>query len=127
MRSVNASTRLSRVRRLPAESVRALLSSAIAEPRFHMLFLGSFAGIALLLTVVGLYGVMAYSVMQRTREIGVRIAIGANRSMVLGTVLKQAMTMVFAGLVIGLAGAIAAYLPALRAASVDPAQALRSE
>ncbi|MGA8026546.1 MAG: ABC transporter permease [Bryobacteraceae bacterium] len=138
-----------------------LLSSAIASPRFHMLLLGSFAGIALLLTVVGLYGVMAYSVLQRTREIGVRIAIGADRGMVLGMVLKQAMTLVFIGLVIGLAGAIAAdrlltkmlygvtphnpallaiaccliaatgviagYLPALRASSVDPVEALRSE
>ncbi len=138
-----------------------LLSSAIAQPRFHMLLLGSFAAIALLLTVVGLYGVMAYSVMQRTREIGVRIAIGADRGMVLGMVLKQAMSLVLIGLVVGLAGAfasgqlltkmlygvaprnpallaiacsliaatgaIAAYLPALRAASVDPVQALRSE
>ena len=136
-------------------------SESIAQPRFQMLLLGSFAGIRLVLTVVGLYGVMAYSVMKRTREIGVRIALGAGRMKVLTLVLKQAMMLVAAGILIGLAGALAAgqllrnmlygvtphdpvllaiacvvititggvatYLPARRAASTDPMQALRTE
>jgi ABC-type antimicrobial peptide transport system permease subunit len=82
-------------------------STQITEPRFHTLLLGCFAGIALLLTVVGLYGVMAYSVTRRTREIGVRIALGASRSAVLSMVLKQASVLVAAGLVLGLAGSLA--------------------
>src|SRR5208282_4181014 len=81
-----------------------LLSTQVIEPRFHTLLLGCFAGIALLLTMVGLYGVMAYSVTRRTREIGVRIALGAGRSAVLSMVLKQALTLVLIGLLLGLAG-----------------------
>ena len=84
-----------------------LLSTQVAEPRFHTLLLGSFAGIALLLTMVGLYGVMAYSVTRRTREIGLRIALGAGRSTVLSMVLKQALVLVLIGLGLGLAGAVA--------------------
>jgi putative ABC transport system permease protein len=85
-----------------------LLSTEITEPRFHTLLLGCFAGIALLLTVVGTYGVMAYSVTRRTREIGVRIALGAGRSSVLAMVLKQALLLVGTGLLLGLAGSLAA-------------------
>ncbi|MGO9272221.1 MAG: ABC transporter permease [Terriglobia bacterium] len=81
-----------------------LLSTQVTEPRFHTLLLGCFAGIALLLTMVGLYGVMAYSVTRRTREIGIRIALGAGRSAVLSMVLKQALTLVLIGLLLGLAG-----------------------
>jgi putative ABC transport system permease protein len=84
-----------------------LLSTQVAEPRFHTLLLGCFAGIALLLTMVGLYGVVAYSVTRRTREIGVRIAFGAARSTVLFMVIKQALVLVLIGLVLGLAGALA--------------------
>jgi putative ABC transport system permease protein len=84
-----------------------LLSTQVIEPRFHTLLLGCFAGIALLLTMVGLYGVVAYSVTRRTREIGVRIALGAGRSTVLFMVLRQALVLVLIGLPLGLAGALA--------------------
>jgi putative ABC transport system permease protein len=84
-----------------------LLSTQIAEPRFATLLLGCFAGIALLLTMVGIYGVMAYSVTRRTREIGVRIALGASRSVVLKMVLDQALVLVAVGLALGLAGSLA--------------------
>ena len=122
---------------------------------------GGFAAVALLLGLVGLYGVIAYSVSQRTREIGVRIALGAQRSAVYRLILKEAGVMVLAGIVIGVGCAIvaaslmrkllfgtqpldlvtfvgviallavsallASFLPARRAASVDPITALRAE
>jgi predicted permease len=149
---------------LPVYDVRTmddLMSVGLAQPRFHMALLGSFAGIALLLTVIGLYGVMTYSVTRRTREIGVRMALGAARISVLRMVLREAGTMVAIGLAVGIAGAllagavlrsilygttphnplvlitvclilcvtglIAAYLPARRAASIEPMNALRME
>jgi putative ABC transport system permease protein len=138
-----------------------LLAEGIARPRFQMVLLSSFAVIALLLTLVGLYGVLAYSVLKRTREIGLRVALGASRNSILGMVLKQAMLLVALGVALGLAGAfaggqvlstmlygmsprnpfllalaclaitvtaaLAALLPARRAASIDPMQALRNE
>jgi predicted permease len=122
---------------------------------------GSFAALALLLSVVGLYGVISYSVSQRTREIGVRMALGAQRNSVYQLILKQATRLIGIGIVAGLAGSIAAatlmrnllfgtevwdaftlatvslvlgasalmasYLPARRAASVNPLDALRAE
>jgi putative ABC transport system permease protein len=151
-------------KQLPVYEVRTLesiLSTGVAVPRFLLFLLGSFAVIALLLTAVGLYGVMAYSVARRTRELGVRIAMGASSREILGMVLKKAMLLVLVGIGIGLGGvlaagrlvrgmlfvvgagnpalpaaaccvvaltaALAAYLPARRAASTDPMQALRSE
>ena len=122
---------------------------------------GGFAGMALLLGVIGLYGVIAYSVSQRTREIGVRMALGAQRSSVSGMVLREAMKLIAIGIGAGVAGSLAtagllrpllfgvppwdgatlagvalilgvaamtaSYLPAHRAASVNPVEALRAE
>jgi predicted permease len=122
---------------------------------------GGFAGMALLLGVVGLYGVIAYSVSQRTREIGVRMALGAQRSAVSGMVLREAVRLIVIGigagvagslatagllrpllfgiapsdgatltgvaLILGIAAIAASYLPAHRAASVNPVEALRAE
>ena len=149
---------------IPVTEVRTmneLLSMKLAQPRFAMVLLGSFAGLALVLTVVGLYGVMAYSVARRTREIGLRLALGAERSRVLRMVMRDAAVLLGIGISIGLAAALvsgpvlakmlygagprdpfilaavcagvaiagmmAAYLPALRAASIEPMQALRGD
>lgn len=129
--------------------------------RFSAWLVGGFATMALILGVVGLYGVIAYSVSRRTREIGVRMALGAQRSAVYGLVMQQAGWLTFAGLTIGLfcslgtsmlirsllfgvqawdvvtvvcvavllglASIAASFLPARRAASVNPVEALRAE
>jgi ABC-type antimicrobial peptide transport system permease subunit len=76
-------------------------SDSIRLRRFVLILLGGFAGLALLLAAVGTYGVMAYSVADRTREIGIRVALGATRSMVLNQVLSETMKLAAAGLVIG--------------------------
>jgi len=120
-----------------------------------------FALLALLLASVGLFGVMSYNVARRTREIGIRMALGARRSMVLRRILQETVTVSVAGILIGLAGALATtrlvaaflfelsprdpstllatavvlmattmaagWLPARRAAAVDPMRALRNE
>jgi len=149
---------------LPVTQVRTmddLLSLQLAQPRFAMILLGTFAGLALLLTVVGLYGVMAYSVSRRTREIGVRLALGAQRITVMRMILHDAAVLLLIGIGIGVAasvastsllkttlygvnprdpfvllavcasvavtGLLAAYIPSIRAASIDPIKALRSE
>jgi putative ABC transport system permease protein len=96
---------------IPLTSVRVFddyISSSLARPRFNTLLLSIFAGTALLLTAIGIYGVMAYSVSQRTNEIGIRIALGAGKSSIFRLVVGQAMTLVGISLVVGLAGAFAA-------------------
>jgi putative ABC transport system permease protein len=143
------------------ETMRDLLSDSVAEPRFRSAMLGAFAGAALALVATGILGVLAYSVTRRTREIGVRMALGAQRAGVLRLVVGQALRMTMAGLAVGLVAAfaltrllrnflfdvgpldpatfvaasivlvgaalIASYVPARRAATVDPLTALRAE
>jgi putative ABC transport system permease protein len=82
-----------------------IVSEAIARQRFSMLLLGIFAGLALVLAAVGIYGVMSYSVAQRRHEIGIRIALGAQRADVLKMTMKQGLKLVALGLLIGLANA----------------------
>jgi putative ABC transport system permease protein len=142
-------------------SMQDLLYTSTAEPRFQTRVLASFSSIAFLLAIVGIYGVMAYSVTQRTQEIGIRMAIGAQRGHILQMILWRSAALVAGGLAIGLAGAWAAtrvlkdflfevtpfdpltfaavslllalvalaacYIPARRAAAIDPLVALRYE
>ena len=142
-------------------SMEELVSKSMVQPRFLALLLATFSGIALFLAAIGIYGVMAYSVAQRTQEIGVRMALGARPLHVLRLVLGQSLGMLLIGTVVGLAGAfaltrlmqtllfevtatdpltyvsviglltvvalLACYIPARRAAKVDPLIALRYE
>ena len=139
----------------------ALVSQSVSRPRFQSVLLGAFAGLALLLASVGIFGVMSYSVTQRTHEIGIRMALGAERNQVVRLVVAQALTIAMIGAAGGVAGAFAltrylrtllfevsptdaatfvvlpfllcavalsaSYLPARRAAQVDPILALRYE
>jgi putative ABC transport system permease protein len=89
------------------KSMEEYLSTSVAGPRFSTTLLSIFAAVALVLTVVGLYGVMSYSVAQRTNEIGIRLALGAQSRDVLLMIVKQGGTLILLGLVIGLAGAYA--------------------
>ncbi len=138
-----------------------VIAGAIAEPRVYTALLGGFAGLALILAAVGLYGVVSYSVAQRTQEIGVRVALGATRGAVTRLIVRQGASYSLAGIGLGAAGGlgfarvlstlapevlgadvrtfgavtllllavalVASYLPARRAAAIDPIAALRAE
>ena len=151
-------------RDLPVSQVRTLegiVAASLATPRLSMLVLGLFAGIALLLAAAGIYGMISFTVARRTREIGVRMALGAMPGQVLRAVVGQALRLAAGGIVIGGAGALAlarvlrnllfgvspsdplvftgvaailaavaaaaSWIPARRAAALDPLAALREE
>ena len=88
-------------------SMDKLIASTTAESRFQTRLLAVFAAVSLALTIVGIYGVLAYTVAQRTREIGVRMALGALGEDVLGMLMRKAIVLISAGIVIGGAGALA--------------------
>jgi putative ABC transport system permease protein len=90
------------------EPMTTLISTHLAQPRFNMFLLGVFASIAVLLAAIGIYGVIAYSVTQRTREIGIRIALGARPGQMLGMILRQSFALVLIGVAVGLLGSFAA-------------------
>ena len=96
---------------VPMYAVRSmdqLVSNAIAQPRLYLVLIASFAGTAILLSAIGLYGVLAYAVGQRTREIGIRLALGARRGEVLRMVMSHAGRLAVAGVAIGLVAAMLA-------------------
>lgn len=143
------------------ESMEEVVADSVARPRVESSLLILFAGLALVLAAAGLYGVLAYSVSQRTREIGVRVALGAEPGQLVRGVIRDALLLVLPGIGIGLIGSLAitrllhsllyeitpsdpgtfaavsaaltlvamlaAYVPARRAAMVDPLTALRYE
>jgi putative ABC transport system permease protein len=96
---------------LPIDSVQPLeevVSESVAEPRFRALLLTAFATAALALAAIGLYGLISYSVAQRTREIGIRVALGARPAQVVGPIVREGMTVAVIGVGFGLLGSLAA-------------------
>ena len=83
------------------------MADLVAEPRLYTLLLGVFAGVALILASVGVYGVMSYSVTERTHEIGIRMSLGAKHRDVVAIVIRQGLALALIGVVIGLAAAFA--------------------
>jgi putative ABC transport system permease protein len=88
------------------QTVDELMDGARSQPRFTMLVLGAFSGTALVLAIIGLYGVLAYSVAQRRQELGIRMALGAERSDIVRLVVSQGMMLAAVGLGIGLLAAV---------------------
>jgi ABC-type antimicrobial peptide transport system permease subunit len=93
---------------LPVGNVRTLdeiVSRSISQPRFYMSLLATFAAVALTLAAIGIFGVLSYAVAQRTREIGIRMALGAQHGSVLGLIVREAMVMAGGGVVLGVVAA----------------------
>src|SRR5690606_11827484 len=88
-----------------ARTLEQVFGEAVSQPRFYMLLLSIFGGAALLLSAIGIFGVMSYAVVQGTREIGIRIALGAAPRSVLRMVIGRAMTLTLGGVAVGLVGA----------------------
>jgi predicted permease len=88
------------------QSMQQIVSSSMSEQRFPMILLAAFAGLALLLASVGIYGMISYSVTQRVREVGIRMALGASRGNVLGLFMGQELKLVLAGVAAGAVGAL---------------------
>ena len=96
-------------RNLPVSEVITMdqvVDMANEQPRFEMLLLGVFAGVALVMAAVGIYGVMSYSISRRTHEIGIRVSLGASRSEILLLVLRQGLLLAFTGSAVGIVGAL---------------------
>jgi putative ABC transport system permease protein len=102
IQSIDAGVTLAQI-----ETMETALNSSVSQPRFDTMLLGLFAGIAMLLAAVGIYGLIAYSIVQRTREIGVRMALGAARADVMRMIVRQSAWLAASGIALGLCGALA--------------------
>ena len=118
MRFRNASQELPRLvreavaridRNVPVSNIKvfdAYVDESLMQPRFYSLLLGGFAGVALLLTAIGIYGLLAFQVSERTREIGLRLAVGAQKGDIFKLIQIQGMRLVLPGIILGLAASL---------------------